>query len=64
NKNILIQEMQSYAERLVPHGYLLLSGFYVHDIADIEQSAQKNGLQKVSFREKETWVAVLFAKTS
>ncbi|MFM7485705.1 MAG: 50S ribosomal protein L11 methyltransferase [Cytophagales bacterium] len=64
NKNILIQEMQSYAERLMPHGYLLLSGFYVHDIADIEQSAQKHGLEKVSFREKENWVAVLFAKTA
>ncbi|MCA4898954.1 MAG: 50S ribosomal protein L11 methyltransferase [Bacteroidota bacterium] len=63
NKNILLAEMESYSSFLAPKGQLLLSGFYVQDVEDIERSAQKYGLQKVGFHEKETWSSVLFIKT-
>lgn len=62
NKNILIQEMSRYADYLNTTGYLLLSGFYAHDILEIEQCAQKFDLKKISQKEKETWAAVWFLK--
>jgi ribosomal protein L11 methyltransferase len=63
NKNILLQEMQHYVTHLKPNGLLLMSGFYVADIPDLETQASKLGLQKVDTKERETWAAVLFERT-
>ena len=64
NKNILLAEMESYSSFLGPQGQLLLSGFYVQDIEDIERGAQKHGLKKINQLDRETWAAVLFEKSA
>lgn len=62
NKNILLQEMNSYAAHLAPQGLLLLSGFYENDIVDLELAAKPFGLTKVSFDTRENWAALLMKK--
>lgn len=60
NKNVLLADMPAYAAALNPGGQLLLSGFYRHDLADLQQAAAELGFEFVSDREKEQWVAALF----
>jgi ribosomal protein L11 methyltransferase len=62
NRNVLLSEMSAYAERLANGGYLLLSGFYVADVADIRTAAEQEGLQFVATEEKETWATLVFIK--
>lgn len=62
NKNILLSEMKSYANYLVAGGQLLISGFYMHDISDLLNEANKYHLSEVSRKERETWAAVLLEK--
>jgi ribosomal protein L11 methyltransferase len=44
NRNILLQDMQQYAESLNSNGVLLMSGFYVEDIPVLEKEASKFNL--------------------
>ncbi|MCZ8354216.1 MAG: 50S ribosomal protein L11 methyltransferase [Cyclobacteriaceae bacterium] len=62
NKNILLMEMPYYSAYLKKDGLLLLSGFYEHDIADIESRAKGENLILQHFHTLETWAAVLFKK--
>jgi ribosomal protein L11 methyltransferase len=62
NKNILLAEMETYASYLVHGGMLLLSGFYVHDIADLNNEALKYHLREIAHDERETWACLLLQK--
>jgi ribosomal protein L11 methyltransferase len=62
NRNVLLNEISLYSQKLVAEGYLLLSGFYEKDMHDIEAIANQNQLYKVSYREKNGWVAIIFRK--
>ncbi len=62
NKNVLLADMPAYVSALNPGGQLLLSGFYRHDLNDLQQAAAKLGLAFVSDREREKWVAAHFRK--
>ncbi|MCX8491748.1 MAG: 50S ribosomal protein L11 methyltransferase [Cyclobacteriaceae bacterium] len=62
NKNVLLQEMTSYASYLAPSGALLLSGFYTNDIADLNAEAARHGLKEVKRDEKEGWASLLLRK--
>lgn len=62
NKNILLSEMKSYANYLDAGGQLLISGFYMQDISDLLNEANKYHLSEVSRKERETWAAVLLEK--
>jgi len=62
NKNVLLDEMEVYETLVKPGGYLLLSGFYDHDIPDIEDSAISFGLSKTDQKVKDKWSAVVFEK--
>jgi ribosomal protein L11 methyltransferase len=62
NKNVLLDEMEVYETLVKPGGYLLLSGFYDHDIPDIEESATSFGLSKTDQKVKDKWSAVVFVK--
>lgn len=64
NRNILLAEMQEYANALSPGGHLLLSGFYSTDIPVLAAAASHHGLQEVFHDERENWAAVLFVKNN
>lgn len=60
NRNILLDEIPEYAR--FSKDYLLVSGFYTHDIQDIEKVAAENGFKKVKEISKNNWAAVVFRK--
>lgn len=59
NKNVLLNELATYASLLKAEGHLFLSGFYESDVADLQQAAGKSGLQLVKSRSKDNWAAML-----
>jgi ribosomal protein L11 methyltransferase len=62
NRNILLQDIQQYAESLNSNGVLLMSGFYVEDIPALEKEASKFDLSPQSFHEKNNWAVVKMIK--
>jgi ribosomal protein L11 methyltransferase len=64
NKNILLADMEYYTQSLNKNGFLFMSGFYQHDLIDIQVKAELFGLQFISFKEKTDWVAAKFKKIS
>ena len=62
NKNVLLQDIPTYASCLNDKGTLLLSGFYASDIEDIKRVCTSVQLEYTSHLEKENWVAVKFSK--
>lgn len=64
NKNVLLSEIKTYADYLVPGGKLLLSGFYTHDIDDLKKEASLYQLNEVKRDERETWAALLLTKNN
>jgi len=62
NKNILLAEMNQYADFLEPGGQLLLSGFYEKDIPDLKAEAAKYNLREVRHQQRETWACLLLQK--
>ena len=62
NRNILLNDMQHYANCLSTGSELYMSGFYVEDIPMIETEANRNGLSLIDFKEKNKWVVVKCCK--
>jgi len=62
NRNILLADMEQYANCLSSGGELYMSGFYVQDIPLIEAEANRNGLTLIDYHEKNNWVAVKTVK--
>jgi len=62
NKNVLLDEMEVYAPLVKHEGYLLLSGFYEHDIQDIVDKAQAFGLSLKDQKSKSNWAALVLQK--
>jgi ribosomal protein L11 methyltransferase len=62
NRNILVNDMEIYANHLVNDGYILFSGFYHNDILIIRQAAEKQGLNYMRSIEEDKWTALLFKK--
>ena len=60
NRNILLNDMKTYASCLSKGGLLFLSGFYTEDIPFIDESCQQNGLQFQTKHEKDNWVALKY----
>ncbi|MCF2506703.1 50S ribosomal protein L11 methyltransferase [Dyadobacter sp. CY107] len=60
NRNILLSEMPAYVKHLQPGGWLVTSGFYETDQADIEQCALENGLTKINSNTRNQWACVVF----
>lgn len=58
NRNILLADMERYAQALNQGGILFLSGFYREDLKLIQQELTKNGLVFKEAQEREKWVAV------
>lgn len=62
NKNVLLDQIGRYAERLKTGGHLLLSGFYSNDVDDLVEEAKKFGLSKESETNREKWAMLAFSK--
>ena len=62
NRNILLNDIPSYAAALQKKGILLLSGFYKNpDLELIKEKCLQYNLHFASYKEKNDWVAVRFA---
>jgi ribosomal protein L11 methyltransferase len=60
NRNILLNDMQTYLNSLTEKGTLLLSGFYQEDIPIIDKEASKTGLELHSIEEMNNWVSLRY----
>ena len=61
NRNILIDQMQRYAEVLKPEGEIYFSGFYeTPDLDIITDEARKYGLKYIIHKKDKDWVAAKF----
>jgi ribosomal protein L11 methyltransferase len=60
NRNILLNDMQSYVACLNPNGTLLLSGFYEEDIPFIDASCTEKGLKYVKKFQRNNWVSLKY----
>ena len=60
NRNILLNDIQTYAKSLNPNGVLLLSGFYNIDIPAIEEACVQYMLKLDGKLEKNNWVSLKF----
>jgi ribosomal protein L11 methyltransferase len=61
NRNILLHDMDVYANALNKSSRLMLSGFYVSDLDAIKQAAENSGLHLKSYSIDNQWVAALFS---
>lgn len=64
NKNVLLDEMQQYADCMTSGAELLLSGFYTHDIDDLKNEAAKFSLAETQRDERETWASLRLVKNT
>ena len=64
NRNILVNDISTYAKSIKNKGHLLLSGFYESDIEQLVSEIEKNGFKLQEKRSKETWAALRFIKIS
>ncbi len=62
NRNILLNDMQIYANTVPKDGVLLMSGFYETDIQVIEAEANRCGFVLVDFKKSADWVCTKFVK--
>ena len=60
NRNILLNDINSYVSCLNKSGSLFLSGFYKDDIPSIQEECHKYGLRLVDAIEQNYWVALKF----
>ena len=58
NKNVLLADIPQYAESLKKGGILLLSGFFVTDISDLENQANQNNLTVEHKDQKDGWAVL------
>ncbi len=62
NRNILIQDMETYISCLNQEGQLFLSGFYSDDVPIIQAECESQGLKLKDVLERNNWVALRFTK--
>ena len=62
NRNILLDQISSYAKALKVGGNLFLSGFYADDKQLLFNSCQNENLTLVSTKENKSWCAMKFLK--
>jgi len=63
NRNILLDQMERYAQVLKPGGEIYFSGFYESpDLEIITDEARKRGLKYITHKKTNDWVATKFVK--
>lgn len=59
NRNILLADMEHFAEAMSPDGILILSGFYVEDIPMLTEKASTLSLYEVSRTVTNNWAMIM-----
>jgi ribosomal protein L11 methyltransferase len=62
NRNILLDEMESYSQLTKTGGNLLLSGFYSEDVDLLKEKAAQFELKYLSQQQEDNWVSIIFGK--
>lgn len=62
NKNILLQQMETYYSRLEDKGQLVLSGFFQSDVQDLVTFGEKLGFSYVKENNDENWAMLVLKK--
>lgn len=62
HRNIVIEDMPTYARSLRRGGHLLLSGFFVADVDAVSAAAVEAGLVWAGFSQREGWACLEFVK--
>ena len=60
NRNILLNDLAAYNQRLKPDGQLVLSGFYTEDMPLLVEAAEQNGMVFEGQMQKNNWVSLKF----
>jgi ribosomal protein L11 methyltransferase len=60
NRNVLLEDMQAYRQKLKTGGCLLVSGFFTEDEPVLDAEAQKRGLTKSGSRVLGQWSSVCY----
>jgi len=60
NRNILLNDMQTYVDALNAGGTILFSGFYEQDISFIDASCTEKGLKFVKKIQRNNWVSLKY----
>ncbi|GAA4777368.1 MULTISPECIES: 50S ribosomal protein L11 methyltransferase [Flavobacterium] len=63
NRNILLNDMQTYVDSLNPKGIILFSGFYEQDIPHIDASCTEKGLTFVKKINRNNWVSLKYVNS-
>ncbi len=61
-KNIVMRDLPVYNQVLKPGGQILLSGFYVTDVPDVQKIAEGTGLVPIGLQEKNNWAVNSYRK--
>ncbi len=62
NRNILLNDMESYVNALNPKGEILLSGFFVTDFEQLNQKLESLNMKKLNKIERNNWCALHYIK--
>lgn len=62
NRNILLQDMDTYYRGMRSGGVLVLSGFYTEDIPVLEECATEKGFKMVFSRDIDNWASIILYK--
>ena len=63
NRNILLNDMEAYANSLNAGGTILFSGFYTEDLEMIKASAESHQMFYQQHQSKNNWVVAIFKKS-
>lgn len=60
HRNILLEQMDKYAQYLAPGGELWISGFYKEDVPQLTKAAEAAGLKPISEEQRGEWVCMKY----
>ena len=63
NRNILVEQLPYYSNKIIKGGFLMLSGFLESDLDMLIAIASKNGFTFLDKKNKDVWYSLKFIKS-